>query len=543
MNPFGQDGVRRFPLLLTGPVGPLTALPPSVGSENVSPDILVPSCFPEHEPETLAIEGNPVPESSRDEWERLVSSRAWRQPSALFRPEVAGAEALETPYSTAPTDAAGEGGRSERESLASRASEIIEAFLIHCGARDRVRGDEAVLLFWDLGRFLCESRREFPRISDGDYDSWFSRQIVSDFRSVKSLLIGYGFDVESLFSAEGIAEMQRLARMFPRDYLERIARPLAVMPGGVWTYVREIIALPDPYERVYYAEMASRFRWTLAALRANVKMQRFHTHTIARQSDAALGKALVQLGRGDLSEWVYRDLLRFDFLKGGEEFKDMTEPKFEEFMLARVREIAAEFGDGFTFAENQAVRYYEDADGNRKFVRLDILGQVGDGAENYPLVIELKKGPFTEAVLQQCLLYKHVMRGKDAEGNRVEPGGYLKPSEKKVLVMALVTKFDREYEKIMEVGLRKDGRRSSVFVSLYTYDKPPQEFLDKAIGAQLKFSAARAARDEARLADQKATFRSGALFGEAEELFATILKIEDYSGSETKAGKDPQVPF
>lgn len=538
MNSSGSDMFRRPPLLLTGPVVPSYATVEAGllgASLTESPSVC--------EPTPSAIDESLAPEPSRGELERISPSLTWRQLPALFRSEALTAIRDPLPASSIPNPPVDEAWWTEREPFAVRANALIEAFLIRCGERDRVRGDGTVLLFWDLGKFLCESRREFPLACDADYEAWFSRRIVSDFKSVGVLLMKYGFDVEAAFSAENLAAMRRLANVFPRDYLERIARPLSVMPGGVWTYVRELIALPDPYERVYYAETASRFRWTLATLRANVKMQRFHTHTVVRQSDGTLREAILKLSRGDLSEWVYRDLLRFDFLKGGEEFKGMTEPKFEEFMLARVREIAAEFGDGFAFAENQAVRYYEDADGNRKFIRLDILGQVGDGVENYPLVIELKKGPFTETVLQQCLLYKHVMRGKDAEGARIEPGGYLKPNEKKVLVMALVTKFDREYENIMEVGLRRDGRRSSVFVSLYTYDKPPQEFLDKAIGAQLKSSAARAARDEARLREQSGSFRAGTGFGEADELFAAILKPEERLVSEAKTGKDPQVPF
>lgn len=526
---------RRFPLLLTGPVASAaTDAAPATPVSGILSQREAASSGESAPSPVRSVQDVPAAIPDRSVWERLASQPADRAIQAAFRPEFAaigaGIARLSLP---APVDLEKLRWHA-REGVALGVKTRIGTFLSSSG--ESLRGEETALFFWDLGKFIGESRREFSGATDDVFNSWLSERVLAACSDELAMIGERGFNVETWLSPSHFADIQRLARVFPRDYLGRFTKALSVRPGDVWAYVREIMALPDPYERVYYAEMASRFVWKLETLRRNVKMQRFQTCTVARQSDERLRKALIDMSKGDLSEWIYRDLLRFDFLNGGNEFRDKKEPDFQKFMMERMDRITEEFGEGFTFVENQAVRYYEDADGRRSNIRMDVLAQVNDGRETYPLVIELKKGDFDDAVHEQCKLYRSVIRGKDDEGRRIEPGGYLKPNESKVVVMALVTDFDRGFEKVMEVGLRKNGRRSDIFVTLYTFKKPPQEFLDRAIGAQLRLSSARAARDEERLREQGAVFVAGSDFGEAEGLFLAIM-------SPAEVVKDPQTPF
>lgn len=405
-------------------------------------------------------------------------------------------------------------------------------------AQTRIHSSDLVLFYWDLGRLLNESGANEAACEAT------SKALKNAFDANLEGLKQNGFDPAIRFSVEDLAAARRLADVFPRDYAARLAATVAIVSGNPWAHVREITALPDPYERIYYAEMSRIGRWKLQTLRNHIKMRRFQTYTVVRQGDERLRNALVQLAKGDRSEWVYRDLLRFDFLQGDEQFKDMKEPEFEKFMLENVEKIAAEFGDGFVFVENQAVRYYEDENGKRAVIRLDILGQVNDGVSHFPLVVELKKGTFNETVLEQCRLYRNVLRGHDSSGRKINPGGYLPPNEDKVVVMALVTKFDREMEKIMEVGLRHDGRRSSVFVALYTYAPPPDEILQKAIGAQIKSSALRSERDAKIIASARANQSGPSFESDANMalLFASVMGEESIAAANQSA-KKADLPF
>lgn len=416
---------------------------------------------------------------------------SWALNSGLFSYDVASSSAIGVdPLAT------GEAGF-DLEVIQDQISATVESFLAsrvgEVGAEDRV------LFFWDLGLELAGIRRKLYGFDNERFFSFVSSGLVQRFSEQNTELKARGFDTASYFSATNLADMVRLAHVFPRDYLERIVETINIASGGVWRHLSAIAALDDPLERLYYAEMCYQYRWNLTRLREHIRLKRFQTHTVTRQSDDILKKALVQLSKGDASEWIYRDLVRLDFLGLTEakflEFK--REEDFEAFMLEKLTKIREEFGEGFTFYDNQVVRTYKDVDGNKCVIKMDIVGYVNDGINNYPIIVELKRVPFDNAVHEQCLKYKHVMKGVDDQGRHMPPG-YLKPNEKRVLIMALVPKFNPDFEKLREIGLRGDGRRSSIFVSLYTYHTPPAKFLQKAIGRQMALSLERAVADHDR---------------------------------------------
>lgn len=392
--------------------------------------------------------------------------------------------------------ATGEAGF-DLKAIQNEIGSIVESFL--ASRTGEVGAEDRVLFFWDLGKELAQIRRKLYGFDNERFFGFVSSGLMERFSGQNTGLKARGFNTAFYFSAANLADMVRLAHVFPRDYLERIVETINIASGGVWRHLSAIAALDDPFERLYYAEMCYQYRWTLTRLREHIRLKRFQTHTVVRQPDDVFKKAFVQLSKGDASEWIYRDLIRLDFLGLTEDeflgFK--REEDFEAKMLEKLTKIREEFGEGFTFYDNQVIRTYKDVDGNKCIVKMDIVGYVNDGVNNYPIVVELKRVPFDNAVHEQCLKYKHVVKGVDEQGRRMPPG-YLKPNEKRVLIMALVPKFNPDFEKVREIGLRGDGRRSSIFVSLYTYHTPPAKFLQKAIGRQMALSLERAVADQDR---------------------------------------------
>lgn len=441
-------------------------------------------------------------------------------------------------------------------SIQNEIGERVEAFLAaHSG---EVGAEDRVLFFWDLGQELACIHRKLYGFDNERFFRFVSSALVSRFSASQENLKSRGFDTASYFSAANLADMVRLSSVFPRDYLERIVETINIASGGVWRHLLAIAALNDPFERLYYAEMCYQNRWNLTRLREHIRLKRFQTHTIARQPDDALKKAFVQLAKGDSSEWIYRDLIRLDFLGlTDDEFQNLKrEEDFEAKMIEKLTKMREEFGEGFTFYDNQVSRNYKDVDGNKCVARMDIVGYVNDGVNHYPFVVELKRVPFDKAVYDQCVKYKHVIRGEDDQGRSMPPG-YLKANDKKqkrVLIMALVPKFNPDFEKVREIGIRGDGRKSSIFVSLYTYHTPPAKFLHKAVGRQLALSLERAIADGRRreflefFAPEMIPEASGVdrvydrILGKipAEEALA---KLQDPDALIIPPDKDPKLPF
>lgn len=384
------------------------------------------------------------------------------------------------------------------ENFAQNIVQDIDGFFDEFG--DSVKERDLVHFFYALGQKLYDSYKKFSFLSQDEYFAKISQIILEENEPYLQHFKANSIDLTYYFSPESLKLMQRMTWVFPQEYLEYLLQTIGIVTKSVWAHITELVTIDDPYERIYYAEMSVQNKWNVTQLRENKSLQRFHTHTVVRQSKKALHKALLDLSQGNQNEWVYRDLIRLDFLKLDDEtFQNMHEERdLEPYLMKHRHQISQELGGAFTVDVNQKNFQYQNRDGEIKTARIDVIGQVNDGESSYPFVIELKKGAFTKSVLEQCQKYRALLRGVDDDGFPIPPG-YLKPNEDKVMIMAFVTKFDHQLSEIMKLGLGKNGHRSSIFVALYTYKKPPQEFLEKAIGEQLSRSERRAEIERERL--------------------------------------------
>lgn len=350
---------------------------------------------------------------------------------------------------------------------------------------------ELIELFWSTGNALRERVRDtfgaLPVVDE------FAARIKQDLGSLGETRIENGPFILDYFAPEELQKMIRLAHAFPQTYVQRLLTRLNLQKE-IWGMFLELSNINDPYERFFYAEMCFHDQWTLTRLRKEIKQNRFHTYTVSRQSDQRLRESLLELARGDRRQWVYRDLVRFDFLNLAlDDFDKMKEPDFENLMIQNVMAILEEFGSGFRLEDKQRILRYRDPDdttGKVLEIRLDLLMNVEETDDRrgaYPLIVELKKVPFGKAVLEQCELYRKVFELKDESGPLFNKTG--RPAR----VMAFVPKANADYiQNIMRLGLYGDQNISPIFVSVYTYAKPDAEFLNKVIGVQLVSSRVRA---------------------------------------------------
>lgn len=357
---------------------------------------------------------------------------------------------------------------------------------------------DLIPLFWEIGH-------ELPKRVAASYgltQTAFEKLSHSLRRSLEDIIRGKSkedFPLADYFLPENLEHMMTLAQAFPLSYVQRLLQRYRISSRSIWGQFVELAQIEDPYERFFYAEMCFHHHWTLKKLRKEIAQQRFHTYTISRQSDDRLRRALIELANGNRKEWIYRDLVRFDFLNLKEEdFERMAEPEFEDLMIANVMDILEEFGDGFRLEDKQRIIRYADPDQDDhpiQEIRLDLLLNVEEastGGNAYPLIVELKKVPFGKIVLEQCEKYLEIFELKDDSGPLYNKTG--KPSR----VMAFVPKANADYIKIMGLGLHGDQNLSPIFVSVYTYCKPSREFLQKVTGEQLSQSQRRAGKERER---------------------------------------------
>lgn len=365
---------------------------------------------------------------------------------------------------------------------------------------------DLVTLFWEIGNELPLRVAQSHGFSQPLFEK-LSRSLRRSLEGIIRQKSKEDFLLADYFLPENLERMISLAQAFPLSYVQRLLERYRISSRSIWSQFVELAQITDPYERFFYAEMCFHNHWTLKRLHKEIAQKRFHTYTIARQSDERLRRALIELSQGNRREWIYRDLVRFDFLNlEPDQFDKMTEPEFENLMIQNVLAILEEFGDGFRLEnQQQSIRYQDPDDDDHAIqeMRLDLLLNVEEtsaGGSAYPLIVELKKVPFGKSVLEQCERYLRVFGLRDENGPLYNRTGL------SARVMAFVPKANADFITIMKLGLHGDLNISPIFVSVYTYCKPSREFLQKVIGEQLSLSQVRAVREEERRGRLKALF-------------------------------------
>jgi predicted nuclease of restriction endonuclease-like (RecB) superfamily len=233
-----------------------------------------------------------------------------------------------------------------------------------------------------------------------------------------------------------------------------------------WSHIVEILPLPDPLQRDFYAEMCRVERWSVRFLRHRIDGMLFERTALSKKPAELVRRELAALREQDklTPDLIFRDPYFLDFLG----LKDTyCEKDLEAAILRELEAFLLELGVGFTFVARQKRITVDGEDHyidllffHRKLRRL--------------VVIDLKLSRFTTADKGQMELYLRWL-----EKHEVEPG-----EEAPIGLILCAGKSD---EKIELLQLEKTGIR----VASYLTELPPRRLLKKTLHAAIRATRAR----------------------------------------------------
>lgn len=256
-----------------------------------------------------------------------------------------------------------------------------------------------VALNWEIGRRIRQEVLGEKRAAYGaEIVSTLSRQLAPEF--------GRGFSEKSL------RHMMRFAESFPkREIVSVLRRQLS------WSHFLEIIYLPDPLQREFYAEMCRMEQWSVRTLRQKIQSLLFERTALSRKPDKLIQRELTRLRRSDrLSpDLVFRDPYVLDFLG----LKDTyAERDLEAAILREMESFLLELGVGFSFVARQKRMTI----GGRDY-HLDLLFY-HRGLKRL-VALDLKLGSFAPADKAQMELYLAWLRENEQPAGEEPPLGLI----------------------------------------------------------------------------------------------------------------------
>lgn len=133
------------------------------------------------------------------------------------------------------------------------------------------------LLYWHVGERIQREVLQGERAAYGE-------QIVSAL--ARQLEVDYGRG----FSAKNLRHMLRFAESFPDvGIVSTLSRQLA------WSHFLELIYLPDPLARDFYAQMCAQECWSVRRLRERKDTQLFERTALSKHPDQLLAQELTAL--------------------------------------------------------------------------------------------------------------------------------------------------------------------------------------------------------------------------------------------------------
>jgi predicted nuclease of restriction endonuclease-like (RecB) superfamily len=315
-------------------------------------------------------------------------------------------------------------------------------------AAARTINSELVWLYWQVGDRL---RREIV----GDGRAAYGDRIVAGVAALLSAEYGRGFGKRSLY------RMMRFAEVFPDPEIVTALRSQLS-----WTHLREIIALDDPLQRRFYAELCRLEGWSTRALQEKIAGMLFERTAISKRPEAVVQEALTALGEGGrmTPDLVFRDPYVLDFLGLPSSF---GERELEAAILRELESFLLELGQGFSFIARQkrmsigADDYYLDL----LFFHRPLRALVA---------VELKLGRFDARDKGQMELYLRWLDKHERQPHENPPLG-------------LILCADRDDEQIELLQLT-DG---SIRVASYLTELPPRALLEKKLGEAIAHARAR----------------------------------------------------
>ncbi len=293
---------------------------------------------------------------------------------------------------------------------------------------------ELTTLYWRIGQRIHTQVLEGRRADYGE-------EVLPNLAA--QLVRDYG----GSFSVKNLRRMVQFAVTFPDEQIVvSLIRQLS------WTHFIALIPLKDPFQRDYYAQMASAECWSVRTLRERIDSMLYERTALSRQPDASIAQELAALqGAERMSPaLVMRDPYILDFLGLRDTWQ---ESDLEAAIIREMESFLLELGAGFTFVARQK-RIQIDGDDfhldllfyNRKLRRL--------------VAVELKVGEFKAAYKGQMELYLRWLDRYEREPEEASPLGIILCTGKKS-------------EQIELLELNKSG----IHVAEYLTTLPPRAVL------------------------------------------------------------------
>jgi predicted nuclease of restriction endonuclease-like (RecB) superfamily len=187
--------------------------------------------------------------------------------------------------------------------------------------------NELIALYWRLGRDILE------RQSSHGWGTKVVDRLAADLK--------VEFPDARGFSSANLRYMRAFSAAWPDPAI--LQRVVGKLP---WGQNIELLAVPDPAARLWYAEAAIENGWSRAALATQIDGKLY-----ARQGQAVTNFARVLPPEtSDLAQQVLKDPYQFEFLTLAEAARERD---VERALIARIKDLLLELGKGFAFIANQ----------------------------------------------------------------------------------------------------------------------------------------------------------------------------------------------
>lgn len=302
-----------------------------------------------------------------------------------------------------------------------------------------------VMLYWSIGdRIRCETLSQRRAEYGQQIVETLSERLVNDY--------GAGFSRANLF------HMLRFSETFPnREIVYTLCRQLG------WSHFRQIIYLPDPLQRDFYAEMCRLERWSVRMLRSKIQGMLYERTGISKKPADLAKQELKKLQEEDrLSpDLVFRDPYLLDFLG----LKDTySERDLEAAILHELERFLVELGSDFAFLARQKRITVDQED-----YYLDLLFY--HRRLHRLVAIDLKLGRFQAADKGQMELYLRWLERNEKQPGENPPIG-------------LILCADKSVEHVELLQLEKSGIR----VAQYLTELPPRKVLEHKLHEAIRIA-------------------------------------------------------
>jgi predicted nuclease of restriction endonuclease-like (RecB) superfamily len=293
---------------------------------------------------------------------------------------------------------------------------------------------ELTLLFWRIGHRIHTEVLAGQRAGYGEEIlPTLAEQLARDY--------GRGFGEKNL------RRMVKFAVTFPDEpIVATLSRQLS------WSHFVLLLALKEPLQRDYYAQMVGAERWSVRTLRERIDSMLYERTALSKKSDETIAQELATLRDSQrmTPALVMRDPYILDFLGLRDTWQ---ESDLEAAIIREMESFLLELGAGFSFVARQKRIQIDDEDFhldllfyNRKLRRL--------------VAVELKIGAFKAAYKGQMELYLRWLDKHERE-----------PEESSPLGIILCTGKKREQIELLELD------KSGIHVAEYLMTLPPKSVL------------------------------------------------------------------